>query len=340
MAAPRPRTRSEQRYSDRKLRSLAGGENDQDPPPHRRAGAPGPRRRSYVLADALRRTLRQAGAVPVIPGRITRKKKLTYERVVTATATLSRTPSAGSRTSAGWPLAMTSSRPTSLRPSPSPRSSSPGCERVRTLRLTSLMSWTAGSFTSTVAPRRLRPCWRGCVKGTSWRLRSQGATSGLARKLTIPNLLPRPRAIGPSGPGKLPCDRKSDNAVRLSWTSVYGSATSSSSERSERPCGAECDEPRQTTPSCEGAPHEYVRTDPSRNGRHRRCRPWWRYTRPSDADAWFQREGLRARRLRDRASARRQPRPAPRLRSAGDRCREAGRGPSRASPGTRPRRSR
>ena len=31
-------------------------------------------------ADALRRTLRQAGAVPVIPGRITRKKKLAYDR--------------------------------------------------------------------------------------------------------------------------------------------------------------------------------------------------------------------------------------------------------------------
>ena len=40
----------------------------------------------YVLADkgydadTLRRTLRQAGAVPVIPGRITRKKKLAYDR--------------------------------------------------------------------------------------------------------------------------------------------------------------------------------------------------------------------------------------------------------------------
>ena len=40
----------------------------------------------YVLADkgydadALRRTLRQAGAVPVIPGRSTRKKKIAYDR--------------------------------------------------------------------------------------------------------------------------------------------------------------------------------------------------------------------------------------------------------------------
>ena len=40
----------------------------------------------YVLAekgydaDALRRSLRQAGAVPVIPGRITRKKKIAYDR--------------------------------------------------------------------------------------------------------------------------------------------------------------------------------------------------------------------------------------------------------------------
>ncbi len=40
----------------------------------------------YVLADkgydadALRRTMRQAGAVPVIPGRITRKKKIAYDR--------------------------------------------------------------------------------------------------------------------------------------------------------------------------------------------------------------------------------------------------------------------
>lgn len=40
----------------------------------------------YVLADkgydadTLRRTLRQAGALPVIPGRITRKKKVEYDR--------------------------------------------------------------------------------------------------------------------------------------------------------------------------------------------------------------------------------------------------------------------
>jgi transposase len=40
----------------------------------------------YVLADkgydadTLRRTLRQAGAVPVIPGRITRKNKIAYDR--------------------------------------------------------------------------------------------------------------------------------------------------------------------------------------------------------------------------------------------------------------------
>ena len=40
----------------------------------------------YVLADkgydadSLRRTLRQAGAVPVIPGRITRKRKVAYDR--------------------------------------------------------------------------------------------------------------------------------------------------------------------------------------------------------------------------------------------------------------------
>ncbi len=31
-------------------------------------------------ADALRRSLRQARAVPVIPGRITRKKKIAYDR--------------------------------------------------------------------------------------------------------------------------------------------------------------------------------------------------------------------------------------------------------------------
>ena len=31
-------------------------------------------------ADPLRRTLRQAGAVPVIPGRTTRKKKVAYDR--------------------------------------------------------------------------------------------------------------------------------------------------------------------------------------------------------------------------------------------------------------------
>ena len=40
----------------------------------------------YILADkgydadALRRTLRQAGAVPVIPGRITRTKKIAYDK--------------------------------------------------------------------------------------------------------------------------------------------------------------------------------------------------------------------------------------------------------------------
>ena len=43
-------------------------------------------RARYVLADkgydadSLRRTLRQAGAVPVIPGRITRKRKVAYDR--------------------------------------------------------------------------------------------------------------------------------------------------------------------------------------------------------------------------------------------------------------------
>ena len=40
----------------------------------------------YVLADkgydadALRRTLRQAGAVPVIPGRVTRKRRIVYDK--------------------------------------------------------------------------------------------------------------------------------------------------------------------------------------------------------------------------------------------------------------------
>ncbi len=40
----------------------------------------------YVLADkgydadALRRTLRQAGAVPVIPGRISRKRQIVYDK--------------------------------------------------------------------------------------------------------------------------------------------------------------------------------------------------------------------------------------------------------------------
>lgn len=43
-------------------------------------------RARYVLADkgydadALRRTLRQAGAVPVIPGRITRKRPVRHDR--------------------------------------------------------------------------------------------------------------------------------------------------------------------------------------------------------------------------------------------------------------------
>ena len=31
-------------------------------------------------ADALRRTLRQAGAVPVIPGRSTRKRRISYDQ--------------------------------------------------------------------------------------------------------------------------------------------------------------------------------------------------------------------------------------------------------------------
>ena len=36
-------------------------------------------------ADALRRTVRRAGAVPVIPGRITRKKKIALDKSATAT---------------------------------------------------------------------------------------------------------------------------------------------------------------------------------------------------------------------------------------------------------------
>ena len=31
-------------------------------------------------ADALRRTLRQSGAVPVIPGRSTRKRRISYDQ--------------------------------------------------------------------------------------------------------------------------------------------------------------------------------------------------------------------------------------------------------------------
>ena len=89
----------------------------------------------YVLADkgydadALRQSLRQAGAVPVIPGRITRKKKVVYDRrALPGSPTLSRTPYAGSRISAASPPATTSSPPTSYPPSPSPPCSPSGSE--------------------------------------------------------------------------------------------------------------------------------------------------------------------------------------------------------------------
>ncbi len=44
-------------------------------------------------ADPLRRALRQAGAVPVIPGRSNRKRAVRYDRERYAAATSLRTPS-------------------------------------------------------------------------------------------------------------------------------------------------------------------------------------------------------------------------------------------------------
>ena len=63
-------------------------------------------------ADRLRRWLRDAGAVPVIPGRRNRKRQSATTRTDTATATGSRTPFAVSKTSAASPPAMTNLPPT------------------------------------------------------------------------------------------------------------------------------------------------------------------------------------------------------------------------------------
>ena len=69
-------------------------------------------------ADQLRRSLRDAGAVPVIPGRRSRKRATT--RNVIAAVTSSRTPSAASRTSAASTPATTTPPPTSSQASPLP----------------------------------------------------------------------------------------------------------------------------------------------------------------------------------------------------------------------------
>ena len=109
-------------------------------------------RARYVLADKgydadnpYAGPLRQAGAVPVIPGRITpQTTRPSRPEPAIATATWWRTPSAGSRTSDALPPATTSSPPTSSPLSPSPPSSPPsspsGSEGVWTLASASLGS--------------------------------------------------------------------------------------------------------------------------------------------------------------------------------------------------------
>ena len=69
-------------------------------------------------ADRLRRSLRDVGAVPVIPGRRSRKRAICYDKERTAAATSSKTPSAALRTSAAFTPATTNSPPTSSQASP------------------------------------------------------------------------------------------------------------------------------------------------------------------------------------------------------------------------------
>jgi len=69
----------------------------------------------YLLADkgydanAIRKTLRQNGKVPVIPGRINRKRKIAYDK--------RRYKDRHPRTSGAWQPGMTSSLATSYQPS-------------------------------------------------------------------------------------------------------------------------------------------------------------------------------------------------------------------------------
>jgi IS5 family transposase len=64
-------------------------------------------------ADRLRRSLRDAEAVPVIPGRRNRKRIIRYDKDRYRGPTSSETPSVASKTSAGSPPATTSSPATS-----------------------------------------------------------------------------------------------------------------------------------------------------------------------------------------------------------------------------------
>jgi transposase len=78
----------------------------------------------------LLRSLRDAGAVPVTPGRRNRKRTIRYDKVAAAAATSPRTPSAARRTSAVSLPATPSSPPTSYQACRSPHLSPSGCERV------------------------------------------------------------------------------------------------------------------------------------------------------------------------------------------------------------------
>ena len=80
-------------------------------------------------ADRLRRLALAAGAVPVIPG----QRTVSGPSATTSSATPIATPSAASRISATWPLATTSSPPTSSQALPSQPRWRSDSERVWTL---------------------------------------------------------------------------------------------------------------------------------------------------------------------------------------------------------------
>lgn len=79
-------------------------------------------------ADRLRRSLRDAGAVPIIPGRRNRKRTIRYDKNRYRGRHLMRTPSAVLRTSAVSPPAMTNSPPSSCQASSSQPHLPSGCE--------------------------------------------------------------------------------------------------------------------------------------------------------------------------------------------------------------------